>query len=87
MAIPEYLILFPNQNNGDIEVAVKFKNYNGCIRNAKISASEIEKIINPDNGKFYTKMTFDEHLFEVTKYEINPIDKKITIHVKNKIDS
>lgn len=86
MAIPEYLILFSNQNNGDIEVVVKFKNYNGYIRNAKISASEFEKLINPENGEFYTKMTFDEHLFEVTKYEINPINKKITIHVQNKLN-
>lgn len=78
--IEEYLTLLKNE--GNIEVDVKFKDQKIWISNRKITANNIIDLINPTSDNFYTKMTFDEHLYEVYKYEIDPIRMKLTIKVR-----
>ena len=75
MNLPEYLELFSRE--GDVEVEVKFKNKNH-ISKVKMSPYEISKIVS-QNGEFITKMEFDGYFFEIYKYEIDPVKKKLII--------
>jgi hypothetical protein len=75
MNFPEYLELFSQE--GDIEVEVKFKNKKH-ISKVKMSPYEISKIVS-QNGEFITKMEFDGYFFEIYKYEIDPVKKKLII--------
>ena len=77
MNLPEFLTIFSNE--GNIEVEVKFKDTQSQIVKQRMSPDEIIKLIDYSNNNFYTKMTFDEHLFEVYKYQIDPIKKKFII--------
>lgn len=87
MQHPEYLELFsPRSGAGTISVEVKFKDHDGRISDLKMSAREIEKIINPDDGEFYREMRFDDWLFDIYKYQIDPIKKKMTIMARKKHD-
>ena len=82
MKIPEYLILFSRK--GNFEVEVKFKNENYQVIKLKMDPEEITKLINKEKNEFYTEMYFDEYLFEIYKYQIDPIKKKITIFAREK---
>jgi len=84
MEIPEYLMLF--SNDGDFDISVKFKDHPGSITNKKMTADEIVNLIHPHNRNFYTEMRFDDWLFEIYKYQIDPINKKITIMTRKKTD-
>lgn len=79
MEVPEYLCLF--SGNGEFSVEVKFKG-EGFVPLRKATAQEITKLINSETGAFHVAMTFDEHLFEVYKYEIDPAKKKLIIRVR-----
>lgn len=49
----------------------------------KMQAHEISALVDDDvPDSFITHMTFDEHPFEVVKYEIQPAKNKLLIHVK-----
>lgn len=76
----EYLRLF--SKNGDLKVQVKFKDFSGTICALRMNPEEILKLISPSDGQFISKMTFDEWLFEVYKYEIDPLKKVITIRAR-----
>ncbi len=80
MNYPEYLTLFSGK--GKFEVNVRFKNFSGKVINTKMFPDEIFKLIDKDNNEFYSKMYFDEFLFEIYKYQIDPINKKLTIFVR-----
>lgn len=79
MEVPEYLCLF--SEDGDFSVEVKFKG-DGFIRSRRATAQQIANLINPETGTVHTAMTFDDHLFEVYKYEIDPIKKKLLIRAR-----
>lgn len=78
MGYPEYLMLF--ENHGEYKVHVQFKDFDGKITNVTMGASEIVKLIDPSNGLFYEKLLFDDYLFEISKYEIDPIKKTFKIN-------
>lgn len=80
MNIPEYLSSF--SGDGDIEIQVKFKGHDGFVKNEKMCAHEISALVSDFTGEFHNRMTFDEHPFEVYKYEINPAKKKLIIFAK-----
>lgn len=80
MNLPEYLVLFSNQ--GTIDVQVKFKDCDGQIAPKKMRPQEIAALISDDGDGFQTRMTFDEHPFEISKYEIDPKGNKLTLVVR-----
>ncbi len=80
MNYPEYLMLFSGK--GEYEVNVKFKDFSGKVINTKMFPSEIVKLISRESNDFYSMMYFDEHLFEIYKYQIDPIKKKLTIFAR-----
>ncbi len=80
MGLPEYLCLFSRE--GNIEVKVKIKDFNGTVINRRMQAEEITKLISEYTKEFITKMTFDEWTFEVYKYQIDPIKKRLTIYAR-----
>ena len=77
MNLPEYLVLFSDE--GTIEVEVKFEDHDGSIPSKKIRPKEIAALISEDSKGFHTQMTFDDWLFMITKYEIDPALNKVTI--------
>ena len=78
MDYPEYLSLFSNQ--GDYQVQVRFKDNDGCVARQAMMADEITNLVDPRTGAFYGKMYLDDHLFEINKYEIDPT--KMTLLIK-----
>jgi hypothetical protein len=80
MAETEYLTLF--SRTGELQVHVKFKDFSGTVASLRMSPEEILKLISPIDGQFLSKMSFDEWSFEVYKYEIDPLNKVVTIHAR-----
>ncbi len=78
--IKEYLTLF--SNTGNIKVVVKFKDQSGSIASQIMQAEEFKHFISDDRQEFMKSLTFDEHPFEVAKYEIEPIKNRLTLHVR-----
>ena len=76
MSAPEYFSLF--SESGEFSVEVKFLG-EGFVAPRCSTAHDISRLINPKTGRFYVAMTFDDHLFEIYKYEIDPINKKLII--------
>ena len=77
---PEYFILF--QNTSQIKVQVKFKESSGSVQSREMQAHEIIGIVSHDKENFLTRMTFDEHSYEIYKYDIDPINKVMTNRAK-----
>ncbi len=73
--LQEYLELF--SNHGDIKVTVKFKNTKAFIAPQSMFAEEVQKLITNDG--FQTQLRFDDHPFDIQKYEINPNTKTLVI--------
>ncbi len=82
MDAPEYYVLF--RDGGDIKVVVKRKGYEEFVADLSMNADKIITLIDPSTGRFYTEMRFDDWLFEVYRYSIDPIKKKLTIMVREK---
>lgn len=80
----EYSLLF--SNSGTTRVQVKFQNFNGTISTRKMNPEEITQLISSDGRGFISSMTFDEWLFEVYKYEIDPIGNTLTIYARQNKD-
>lgn len=80
MAIPEYLSLF--SGNGKFRIKVQFSKFNGVVADQFMECDEFATLISPETGSFVTEMTFDEHPFEVYKYELDPINKILTIKAR-----
>ena len=81
MDYSEFLILFSNE--GEYDIDVKFKGHPGFVKSMKMNPDEIVKLISPEYD-FYTEMTFDDYLLEIYRYHIDPFKKKITIMVRDK---
>lgn len=79
MVYPEYLEVF--SDNGEIDVEVKFKGFSSAvsITKAKMFSEELAKLIDRSTGSFYTAMRFDDHLLDIEAYQIDPIKNKLTI--------
>ena len=82
MDYPEYLSLFSGQ--GEYQVKVHFKGSEGRVDHSAMAASEVINLVDPRTDSFYRKMYFDDHLFDVYKYEIDPIN--LTLNIKAKSD-
>jgi hypothetical protein len=76
----EYLTLF--SGNGSFCVKVEFKGFNGKVAEQLMECDEIGKLISPETGKFFTELTFDEHPFQIYKYEIDPINERLIIKAR-----
>lgn len=79
MEVPEYLCLFSGE--GEFSVEVKFKDERS-VGSRKATAQEITQLVNSETGAFHVAMTFDDHLFEIQKYEIDLVKKKLVISVR-----
>jgi len=76
----EYLSLFSNQ--GSTKVEVKFKDFDGVVSNQFMVPNEINRLILHDTGEFSRFMTFDDWLFEIYQYSIDPIKNTLTIYAR-----
>jgi len=43
---------------------------------------DITALIDPETGDFITAMTFDDHLFELTRVDLSLARKTLTIHAR-----
>ena len=77
---PEYLTLFSGE--GPVEIFIKFKNLDGFTRQQRMYPEEIHKLISSETGLFFRQLHIDEWLFDVYKYEIDPIKNQLTIRVR-----
>ena len=80
MKVPEYFVLFSGE--GEFSVEVQFKG-EGFVQPRRATAQEIASIVDAQTGMFHPALTFDEHLFEVAKYEIDPLNKTLVISAQN----
>ena len=80
MNVPEYFVLFSGE--GEFSVEVKFKG-EGFVQPRRATAQEVASIVDARTGTFHAALTFDEHLFEVAKYEIDPLNKTLVISAQN----
>lgn len=83
---PEFLCLFSHtkDNENDIEVEVRYSNGRKVpISERYMQPSHIMQLIHPMQNKFYSEMRFDDYLFEVFKYHIDPILNRLTIMVRD----
>lgn len=74
---PEFLSLF--SNDGDFLVKVKFKGSDAWIADQTMSADEINKLIDPSTGSFFSKMYFDDHLLNINSFCVDLTKKRIKI--------
>ena len=77
MIVPEYLELFSGQ--GVARVRVRFRQHDGKIASLAFSPREVLSLIAPENDTFHQYLRFDDYLFEVLKYEIEPKTQTLTI--------
>ncbi|MEY3219936.1 MAG: hypothetical protein RIT27_1293 [Pseudomonadota bacterium] len=76
----EYLLLF--SNTGATRVRVKFKGLKVSISDQMMNANEIVKLLSPNTDGFISELNFDDHSFQVYKYEIDVIKNIITIYAR-----
>lgn len=77
MSIPEYLELFSGQGVG--RVRVRFRQHDGKIASLAFSPREVLSLVAPESDTFHQYLRFDDYLFEVLKYEIEPKTQTLTI--------
>ena len=77
MEAPEYLDLFSGQ--GSARVRVRFRSSDGKIASLAFSPREILSLIAAEGDAFHQYLRFDDYLFEVLKYEIDPKTQTLTI--------
>lgn len=85
--VPEYLILLgpPATSAGTLKVIVREGKSNGKklpIAEKSILSNELYRLINPTTQKFYEKMSFDEYVMEIKRYELDPHESTLTIITK-----
>lgn len=74
---PEYLSLFSNDGPG--RVKVRFVGHPGKIAEQAFAPREVLALIDSNSQRFHRLMRFDDYLFEVHKYEIDPRTQTLTI--------
>ena len=85
MSVPEYLELFSGQ--GSARVRVRFRQHDGKIASLAFSPREVLSLIAPESDIFHQYLRFDDYLFEVLKYEIEPKTQTLTIVATPKQES
>ena len=80
MKVPEYFVLF--SGDGEFSVEVQFKG-EGFVQPRRATAQEIASIVDAQTGMFHPVLTFDEHPFEIQKYEIDLQKKTLLISTKS----
>jgi hypothetical protein len=65
--------------SGSMKVRVKFKDSSGFVSDSAMNPTEILKTISSEVNGFKRILTFDGWVFEVYKYEIDPINNIFTI--------
>ena len=78
----EYHGLFAD-DEGPVEVRVKFNDQPARIPDKRMHPDEIRKLVSWDSNGFLLRMTFDDHAYEIDKYEIDPIKNRLTIHARS----
>lgn len=78
--IPEYLTLF--SGTGEVDVEVSFIDCAGMVSHRRMRAEEVLRLVDSEHDGFVTRMSFDEIPFEIAKYEIDPVHKRLTIHAR-----
>ncbi|MDD3609794.1 MAG: hypothetical protein PHI49_08575 [Halothiobacillaceae bacterium] len=76
----EFLALFSDM--GPYRVTVKFKDHPGRVADRQMMAEEIIRLIDRDTGMFAERMEFDGWPFDVVKFDLDPVRKKLTIHAR-----
>ncbi len=79
MASNEYLEMF---DGGDIRVKVVFKNLNIGIKQVSMRPDEIIKLTFPGFPTFLDAMRFDDHPYEIERYELFPRERLMVIHAR-----
>ena len=79
MKVPEYFALFSGE--GAFSVEVKFEG-EGFVQPRRATAQEVAGLVDAEAGTFHTAMAFDGHLFAISKYEIDPLKKKLVISAR-----
>ena len=77
---PEYLALF--SNSGNLVIKVLFKDSDSSIREQRLNANEIQKLVSPDGKLFVPKMRFDDHLADIEKVDIFVSENRIVLHAR-----
>ena len=75
----EYLMMF---DGGEIRVQVKFKKAGIGIKQISMRPDEIFKLALPGYPTFLDEMRFDDHPYEIEKYELFPREKLMVIHAR-----
>lgn len=76
----EYLLTF--SDTGPIKVRVKFEKSPASIAERRMEPQQINSLIDPRTDDFVTAMTFDEHLFELTRIDLSLTRKTLTLHAR-----
>jgi len=76
----EYYLTFSNK--GSIKVRVKFEKSTAQLADMRMQPQNITALIDPETGDFITAMTFDDHLFELTRVDLSLARKTLTIHAR-----
>ena len=76
---PEYLSLF--SDTGNITVEVRFRSFDGSIREKRMQPTEIGKLVQPDQDGFVSHIYFDEHRMKLERIEILVDQRRMVLHV------
>lgn len=80
--LPEYLELFPN--GGPVKVTVRFSaasDKHRSITETAMQWHDLERLLDPSTGLFYSVLRLDSYECSVKKYEIDPLANSLTIVV------
>lgn len=77
MAVPDICDLF--SNDGVTRVDVKFFDFDGRVRSFQMEPDEITRLINPENGLFYTELLFFGRRFFVYNIDIDTLRNIVTV--------
>ncbi len=77
MTVPDICDLF--SNDGVTRVDVNFFDFDGQVRSFQMEPDEITRLINPENGLFYTELLFFGRRFFVYKIDIDTLRNIVTV--------
>ena len=76
----EYCRIFSNENENEKSIKVCVPKIG--IHNRRMNPEEILRLISEDGKGFFSEMRFDDALYQIDKYEINPTKRTLTIYTK-----
>lgn len=77
---PEYLGLF--SNTGPVNVSVRFSaktDKQRSVAEQSMHWHELDRLIDPETGRFHEKLLIDSYECPVKRYEIDPAQNSLTI--------